>query len=361
MKEIIEKEADVRITEKDISVESLADTNSFTVSVTNRDKEKAADILKIIIDHYPEIGEKVIGNTYINIISDINTRDEPVNRNVSKMYAAAVMLAIFACSFVIFAFYSYNKKTVKNSRDLSLGLNMQCLASIPKVKGFKRKHVLISDPKIPYVMKEQVKKLRIKTEGWQRETGAKVFLVTSSLADEGKSTISVNLAMALKEKHHSVLIIDFDFRNPSVLKMLGMPAAETGLFNLMSGDEAKPEDAIIKDDKTEIDVLPSGNLKGHSVKSLINANNLAPVIENLRNSYDFIILDTPPSSILSDSSDIASLSDIGIYVIRSDYAPLSVIEDGLDILSDSSLKVMGCVLNYCSLSGKRYYKYSAYH
>ena len=357
MKDYVKKETGEEITLDNIKIESLADTNSFTVSVMHEDQQKSYDILSTIIKNYSSIGEKIIGDTYISIISEISTSEDPVNQNTSRKIALIAMLVVFAVMVLIFGFYSYSKKTIRNKKDLKKSLNLSCLVSIPKVsKGY----VLITNKKTPYLIKEQIKKLRIKIEGWKRELDVNSFLVTSSLADEGKSTVSLNLALSLVEKGYKTIIIDFDFRNPSILKMLGYPVEKEdaiGLYDLISGQETSLKDIIFEDLYTGLHVITSGDLRGHSVKSLLNYEDIKNILSTVKSQYDFVIIDTPPSSILSDSSDVSHLVDFGIYVVRCDYAPLSVIEEGLDLLSDTGLTFMGCVLNYSTDKGAVNYKY----
>ena len=359
MRDIIKSETNTVINKEDLSVESLADTNSFTVTVANEDKQLSFDILNTIIKNYSKIGEKVIGDTYINIISEINTLEDPINKNISKYYAIGAIIIITIIMFCFFIFYAYNKKSIIDKKDLQNKLNLSCLSSIPLVKKFNKNSLLITDKRTPYIVKEQIKKLRIKVEGWNRELGSKVFLVTSSLADEGKSTISINLGLELQEKGYKTLIVDFDFRNPSILNILGYEKdkVKIGLYDLYEGKITNIDNIIFKDDNTNLDIITSGDVSKHSIKSLINIEKLNDIFNNLRDRYDYIILDTSPSSILSDSSDLSYLADYGIYIVRCDYAPLSVIEDGLDLLSDTGLKFMGCVLNYSKDKHIRYYKY----
>lgn len=359
MKRIIGDETGSDPDESVVSVESLADTNSFSVSVINRDADMAAKVLQTIISNYPAIGEKVIGDTYVSLISGIDTPDEPVNAQNAKRNSLIAMAAVFAVLAGVFAAYACGKKCVKTRHDLVSNINTSCLCVVPRVKAGRKGRILATDADVPYVFSEQVKKLKIRIEGICRELDAKSVLVTSSIADEGKSTVAANLAASLAQDGSSVLLADFDFRNPSVLKMFGLGRgdAEFGIVDLYDHQETDISDVVVKDASTGVDILCSGSLKGQSVKSLLNTGILVSVMDRLRDSYDFIVIDTPPSSILSDSADIAHLADCCIYVVRSDYAPLSVIMDGLDMLGDTGLKIAGCVLNYAPRSRRGKYGY----
>lgn len=359
MKQIIGDETGSDPAESVVHVESLADTNSFSVSVINRDADMAAKVLQMIISNYSVIGEKVIGDTYVSLISGIDTPNEPVNAQNAKrnsLIAMAAVLGVLAC---VFGVYACSKKCVKTRRDLVSNINTACLCAMPRIKVGRKGRILATDVEIPYVFSEQVKKLKIRVKGVCRELDAKSVLVTSSIADEGKSTVAANLAASLAQNGSSVLLADFDFRNPSVLKMFGFgrDAAEFGIVDLYDHPETDISDIIVKDISTGVDILCSGSLKGRSIKSLLNTGVLVSVMDRIRDSYDFIVIDTPPSSILSDSADIAHLADCCIYVVRSDYAPLSVIMDGLDMLGDTGLKIAGCVLNYAPKSRRGKYGY----
>ena len=113
-------------------------------------------------------------------ITEINTLEDPINKNISKYYAIGAIIIITFIMFCFFIFYAYNKKSIIDKKDLQNKLNLSCLSSIPFVKKFNKNSLLITDKRTPYIVKEQIKKLRIKVEGWNRELGSKVFLVTSS-------------------------------------------------------------------------------------------------------------------------------------------------------------------------------------
>ena len=193
-----------------------------------------------------------------------------------------------------------------------------------------------------------------------------VIGVTSSMRGEGKSTTAVNLAYVFAEKGHKVLLIDGDLRIPSVAKKLEIESTP-GLTDLLKGKGAQ-----ISEFKSHLlsnwFILPSGDIPPNP-SELLGSNRMDNVLKQLREFFDYIIVDLPPVNIVSDAVAISHLITGMIVVIREDYTEKKELERCMRQLKLSNVKVLGTVLNgsnagagyYNKYRKYRYYKYYKYY
>lgn len=194
-----------------------------------------------------------------------------------------------------------------------------------------------------------------------------VIGVTSSMRGEGKSTTAINLAYVIAEKGSRVLLIDGDLRIPSVAKKLQIEDSP-GLTDLLRGKGAK-----MSEFKSHLlpnwFVLPSGAIPPNP-SELLGSGRMKNVLEQLKQAFDYIIVDLPPVNLVSDAISIASLISGMIVVIREEYTEKKELEHCFRQLKLSNVNVLGCVMNQAKAGGgsygrykkNKYYKYySHYH
>ena len=178
-----------------------------------------------------------------------------------------------------------------------------------------------------------------------RKRGQKVILVTSVGENEGKSTIAANLALSLAEKNRSVVLLDCDFRKPSLHKIFEViPQKEQTLTSYLLQDQLDPTPYLTQLKKYGI-TLGISQSSGKSIAKLLNNGKLAALLQQLRTQADYVILDTPPMLAAADAEYIATLADTAVLVVRSDFMSTGSINEGLDKLRKSAPEVCGFVLN----------------
>ena len=133
-----------------------------------------------------------------------------------------------------------------------------------------------------------------------------------------------------------------DIRNPSIIKILGWDAQHIGLSEVLNG-KVRLEDAILIKDDNKFKVLPG--MSGQDSVDVLYSDQLAKVFKELREKAEYILIDTAPSALLSDASLLAGYADACIFVVCQDYAPIDRIKEGIDMLTDSGLRIAGCILN----------------
>ena len=178
--------------------------------------------------------------------------------------------------------------------------------------------------------------------------------VTSSMRGEGKSTTAVNLSYVLAEKGSPVLLIDGDLRIPSIAKKMRIDSSP-GLTDLLMGHGAHMPDFR----STLLDnwfILPSGDIPPNP-SELLGSRRMEYILKNLRESFDYIIIDLPPVNIVTDALSIASLITGMVVVVREDYTEKKELERCFRQLQLSNVNVLGCILNESKNDGGSYKKY----
>ncbi len=186
----------------------------------------------------------------------------------------------------------------------------------------------------------------------------KVIMVTSALPQEGKTTTSINTAVVLAQKGVRVLLIDADLRRPSIHKTLGL-GPHSGLSNVLTGsttvDQAITRTAILPN----LFVLAAGTPPPNPAELLASAN-MRDVLAQLREQYDHIVIDTPPSLSVTDAVVLSPRADAVLLVIRSGQTTKQALRRSRDILIGVNAKVVGVLLNAVDLSSPDYYYYYEY-
>ncbi len=363
LQEIVRNDLNVDYLNGSISSMAVPDTNLFTMYVISTNAEDAYNILNSVIENYPQVAEFVIGDTKMNILSSPTVPAGPYN---SPSYVTKVKIGfltgVLAGCGVIFL-YALSRRTVKESADIKNNLSLKCLGVVPKVKFKRRKSkfdssVLISNIRTGATFAESVRSVRTKILKEIEVSKDRVIMVTSTLPREGKSTISVNLALSLAQKGDKVILVDGDLRNPTIIKLLDIKTPLKGLYEVLSYQAGVKESVIYLPDYG-IQLL-AGIVPCDRPAGLYSGKKIAETIELLKEMADYVIIDTPPCGVFSDALAIAHYSDTIIYTVRQDYAKTSRIIDSIMTLSSSKTKITGAVLNHAEhgISGYGYgYKY----
>lgn len=184
-----------------------------------------------------------------------------------------------------------------------------------------------------------------------------VIGVTSSMRGEGKSTTAVNLSYVIAEKGSKVLLIDADLRIPSIAKKLNIDSSP-GLADLLRGKGA-PISEFQSDLLANWFILPSGDIPPNP-SELLGSNRMENVLKQLREVFDYIIIDLPPVNIVSDAISISSLISGMIVVIREEYTEKKELERCFRQLKLSDVNILGCVMNEAKSGNGSYGKYKKY-
>ena len=194
----------------------------------------------------------------------------------------------------------------------------------------------------------------------------KVTMVTSATPTNGKTFITLNLAISFAIKKKQVLMIDLDLRRASLSKSVG--ARTEGMSEYLNGNVADWHEIItqkeIASNGNVIDLLPVGSIPPNPAE-LLNNNKLEALLDTARTEYDIILIDCPPVEFVADTSIISKVADSTLFVIRANYVDKEVIPVIKSYYQEKKFKNMSIVLNginkTSSYSGYDRYGYNYYY
>jgi polysaccharide biosynthesis transport protein len=186
----------------------------------------------------------------------------------------------------------------------------------------------------------------------------KTILVTSALPQEGKTTTSINTAIVLAQKGTRVLLIDADLRRPSIHKTLGM-GPRAGLSNVLTGGVTLQQAVVRSSLLPNLFILPAGTPPPNPAELLASAQ-MFRMIDELREQYDHIVIDTPPTLSVTDAVVLSTRADAVVLVIRSGQTTKPALRRARDILAQVNARVSGVLLNAVNLNSADYYYYYEY-
>ena len=212
---------------------------------------------------------------------------------------------------------------------------------------------------LEFTATEQYKLLRTNLE-FTIPVGTKcpIIGVTSSMRGEGKSTTAVNLSYVLAEKGSRVLLIDGDLRIPSIAKKMNIPSLP-GLTEFLMDQEVGDVDNFKSSILDTWYIMPSGNIPPNP-SELLGSERMQNALSQLREHFDYIIIDLPPVNIVSDAVSISPLITGMVVVVREEYTERKELERCFRQLKLSSVNVLGCVMNSSKLGSGSYGKYKKY-
>lgn len=171
----------------------------------------------------------------------------------------------------------------------------------------------------------------------------KVIQIESSYSGEGKTTLTCNLAVSLSFNKKKVLVIDLDFRKPRVNRLFEI-SNEKGLVDYMSSKISEEE--MIKKTKYEnVDIITRGSAI-YNPSFLLTSDKFKALVEDLREKYDFILLDCPPVLQLSDYIHISKVCDGVLFVAKYGKTKRSQIKEASTLLKKDNINVIGCVMTF---------------
>ena len=185
-------------------------------------------------------------------------------------------------------------------------------------------------------------------------SGSKVILVTSSIKGEGKTLVSVNMASILKKENKKVILLGADLRNPQIHRYLDKKKTVKGISDYMHTDSDINE--FILKSHNNLDIILSGTIPPNPTE-LLSSQKFKDLIIKLRKNYDYIIIDSAPCLLVSDTFEISKMADSVVYLVRANHSEIKITNYINEVFSNSRLPNINIVFNGVGSSSKYCYKY----
>ena len=231
-----------------------------------------------------------------------------------------------------------------------------------EVKSIQEERSNLLTPKSDFFIREAYKTLRTNVSfALTGEEECNVIIVTSSMQGEGKSITATNLAISYAMTDRKVLLVDCDLRRPKLARLLQM-SSKAGLSNLIMKPELKQQ-AILESSTPGLDIMLSGDIPPNP-SELLGSPRMQRLLKQLREEYDFIILDTPPINMVTDAVVLAPQSDGVLFLVRANHTDRGAVMHAVSQLEYAKAKILGFVLNDVNMEkthyGYKQYRYSRY-
>ena len=230
---------------------------------------------------------------------------------------------------------------------------------VKKKKLLQGKSPRLISSSAPFAYTEAYKSLRTNFQFVALNRENRKIVVTSTLQDEGKSSVAVNLAISLAQTDARVLLIDTDMRNPSIHQYLKMKVnPDVGLSTLLTG-RLKVGDCL-QETSYGFTLIPAGPIPPNPVE-LISSASMRGLLDVASQHYDYVICDAPPVGVVTDAVALSPMCDGVLYVIRQKFATKMQVHSALNSLKAVNAKILGTVLSQYDISqdaakGYGYYK-----
>lgn len=231
-----------------------------------------------------------------------------------------------------------------------------------EIRRFNR--ILSVKNDLPFNYVESYKSLRTNLKFVSVDKNMKKLLVTSSIPGEGKTTVAINLAITLAQTGSKVVLLDCDLRKPTIHKYLHINSkAVGGITNILSAKE-DIENCTLYFSDLNLYVITSGAIPPNPAELLASAK-MEHFIAKLSEKYDYVIIDTPPVSVVTDAAILSKNSDGIIFVLRQNYTKIETAKLAKKNLGIVGANIIGCVFNAFN-AGKSsksyaYYSYKDYN
>lgn len=354
------------------AVSILPETNLMEFTVTAGSAMEAFLVMRSIMNNYNSVSDYVIENVILEVLQSPKIPTGPINISNSAQIAKKAFVTAFLFFVLCFAAASYFKDTVKNEKEFSEKVDAKILGKIyheRKAKSWKDlKHIrsvslLITSPLLSFRFVESNKMMGSRVRSHMDKRGAKIVLVTSVTENEGKSTVAANLAVSLAQENKKVLLMDFDFRKPVQYKILEVPPDEIANLPEALMKKSELKNVIRKHEESHLYTVLN-NTPTTSAEKLVESGAIRKSLEFFRNKMDYIVLDTSPMALVSDTAEIAKMTDVSLLVVRQDVALAREINDMIDTLNEVGGNVMGCIFNDVTsgpIGGSSNYGYGGYY
>ena len=293
------------------------------------------------------------------IIDEAIADDIPVSPKRRMIYLIALVLGIGIPVGIIYLI-GLTKFKLEGRADVEKLTTIPIVGDIPLTdeKNEKDGSIAVFENQ-NNLMSETFRNIRTNLQ-FMLQNDKKVILVTSTVSGEGKSFISANLAISLSLLGKKVVIVGLDIRKPGLNKIFNIPRKEQGITQYLSNPDKNLMDFVQPSDVSKnLYILPGGTVPPNPTE-LLARDGLDKAIETLKKNFDYVILDTAPAGMVTDTLLVGRVADLSVYVCRADYSRKAEFTLINELAADNKLPNICTVINGLDLQKKKYGYYYGY-
>ena len=293
------------------------------------------------------------------IIDEAIADDTPVSPKRSMIYLIALVLGVGIPVGIIYLI-ELTKFKIEGRADVEKLTSVPIIGDIPLTdeKNDKNGSIAVFENK-NNLMSETFRNIRTNLQ-FMLDNDQKVILVTSTVSGEGKSFVSANLAISLSLLGKKVVIVGLDIRKPGLNKVFHLSNKEKGITQYLSNPETDLTELVQPSDVNKnLFVLPGGSVPPNPTE-LLARNGLDKAIEILKQNFDYVIMDTAPIGMVTDTLLVGRVADLSVYVCRADYTHKAEYTLINELAIEKKLSKLCTVINGVDLKKRKYGYYYGY-
>ena len=363
-----------------ITAEAVESTEIFRVVVTSPDPVEAEKLASAIAYILPKRIDSIIDGTSARIVDAAVVPTKPSSPNYINSAMAGFLVGLIIMILLVILQEVFDV-TIRTEEDVTQVCRHPVLASVPDMaapskgsyyqysSGNNKRHKakrsgmtgnapVLFGGNISFAASEAYKLLRTKLQfSFVDEGKSRVIGFSSALSGEGKSLTAINLAYTLSQLDKKVILIDCDMRRPTLAEKLAIHKVP-GLSGYLTGQHSIEEliqNCNLKKEEKAFHVIAAGQNPPNPVE-LLSSGKMSRFLQQLRQVYDYIILDLPPVGEVSDAMAVANQTDGMLLVVRQNYCDRLVLKDAVRQFDFINARMLGVVYNCATESGARYGK-----
>ena len=293
------------------------------------------------------------------IIDEAIADDVPVSPRRTIIYLVALVLGVGVPVGVIYLI-GLTKFRIEGRADVEKLTSVPVVGDIPLTdeKNDKNGSIAVFENK-NNLMSETFRNIRTNLQ-FMLDNDKKVILVTSTVSGEGKSFISANLAISLSLLGKKIVIVGLDIRKPGLNKVFQLSNKEKGITQYLANPETDLMELVQPSDiNKNLYILPGGTVPPNPTE-LLARNGLDRAIETLKKNFDYVILDTAPIGMVTDTLLIGRVADLSVYVCRADYTHKAEYTLINELANENKLPNLCTIINGVDLKRRKYGYYYGY-
>jgi capsular exopolysaccharide synthesis family protein len=284
------------------------------------------------------------------VISVAELPTSPSYPNRKRIFSKFVLVGFLAGCTLVFTL-NYMNPGLLSPDQVERELRVHTIGMLPALPpGTEMLTHLMEKQSTAFI--EALNSLKISLQLSDPDASLKVIMVTSSVPEEGKSSLATALAYMLGQSGKKVLLVDADLRRTGVDKAFDLPANVPGLTDYIISVDGEIGDYVTHIEDAGLDFMRSGNPRHANATDIFSSRRMQDIVDKLRDSYDYVLLDSPPVMAVADARVIGKLADKTLFVVRWNKTPRKVARTALDQLIKGGTDIAGVVLQQVDL--KRY-------
>jgi len=335
--------------------------NQKSVEYTNlhRQAQSANEMYSLLLRRFKEksVSENLKSDN-IRMVDKAELPRAPVKPQKARNIFITIMLGLIFSLGAAF-FLEFLNNTLNSPEDIKRHLHIPFLGIVPlhaaKNAAFQQ-GVVVSALEASHAPRSNIsgsyRAMRTNILFSLAEAEPQVILVSSTVAQEGKTTTAVNLAIVMAQYGYKVVLVDCDFHRPQLRLLFGIKQDE-GMTNLLVGNK-ELKDALFETEIPNLKVIPSGR-NPPNPSEILGSKRMHFLLAKLKQDFDKIIIDSPPIAGVTDSLVTAKAVDGVVLVVRAGKTPRSIVGSAVESLQGIGAKVLGAVLNCYDITTDGYY------